>query len=225
MRALGRAGCSSGRAGGARPSLSPRRSWRGASRPGTQALARRPPEAREGFPSPASIPAREGPREEASGAGTRRRRARHRCPRSAGPLEHLTRGLSWAAPPAPRPSLPVGPAHPEDEVEKHQHGLGGGDAALTHRAGGPLGPCSASGRRSPSEAAMAAPLHWELHCLRGAHRSPQCRRAAPAPASTSLLRAAAADPQAPRAAPRQPSPAPDSFSQSLPRQLQRGHAS
>lgn len=65
--------------------------------------------------------------------------------------------------------------------------------------------------RSPSAAAMAAPLHRELHGLRAAHRSPRCRRAAPAPASTSLLRAAAADPQAPRAAPWQPSPAPGSF--------------
>ena len=88
-----------------------------------------------------------------------------------------------AARPAPRPFPPAGHAHPEDEVEKHQHGLGGGDATLAHGAGGRLRPCSASGTRSPSEVAMAtAPPHRELqgpHPSPSKHLAPTCSRCLP----------------------------------------------
>lgn len=127
----------------------------------------------------------------------------------AGPHRRFSRGLLRAAPPAPRPLPPAGHAHPEDEVEKHQHGLGGGDAALAHGAGGRLRPCSASGTRSPSEASMAtAPSLWELHGLRSVHRSPRSRRP---PLAQQAPRSSAQPPQSPprhRATPRQPSPAP-----------------
>lgn len=109
-------------------------------RPGRD-LAKRPPE-----PGPPRLPA----------AGPRRFSASPSPARvPTGPHRRFSRGLLWAAPPAPHPFPPAGPTHPKDEVEKHQYGLGGGDAALAHGAGGRLRPCSASGMRSPSEAAMA----------------------------------------------------------------------
>lgn len=156
----------------------------------------RPPEAPEGFSSPpstprvcvpaAEIPKRSGLRGQAL-PGLRRRlpslphllSASHdsACVPAGSPPALQPRPLR-AAPPAPRPFPPAGHAHPEDEVEKHQHGLGGGDATLAHGAAGRLRPCSASGTRSPSEVAMAtAPPHRELLGLRGVHRSPRRRRA------------------------------------------------
>ena len=219
MRALRPAGCS-GEWGG-RGGLS-------APAPGTELVGggigperggrKKPPRAsshRHLRPEPSSRPERD--------LTKRPPRLRHRAPSlphflsaspgpawvPAGPHRRFSRGLLRAARPAPRPLPPAGHAHPEDEVEKHQHGLGGGDAALAHGAGGRLGPCSASGTRPPSEASMAtAPPLCELHGLRSVHRSPRRRRP---PLAQQAPRSSAQPPQSPpghRAAPRQPSPAP-----------------
>lgn len=64
-----------------------------------------------------------------------------RTPQTLQPRPHRRR---------PNPSPPTSSAHPENKVEKHQHSLGGGDAALTHGADSRWGPAWGAGCTHPA---------------------------------------------------------------------------
>lgn len=208
---------------------------------------RRPPEAPEGFSSPPStprvfVPAAEGPKQSGLRGqalpGLRRRvpslshllsASRDPACVPAGSPPALQPRPLRALPPAPRPFPPAGHAHPEDEVEKHQHGLGGGDATLAHGAAGRLRLCSASARDALTERGGNGDGASPQGTARPARRSPQppAPSRTPAPASTSLLRAAAAVSAGPprRSLATESRPGTGSSSQSLLWWLQRGHTS
>lgn len=117
-------------------------------RSSTEARTRRPPEAPKGFPSSdlqaqglggisQSRPSVVGPVTPTSS----RCYSPHQTSQTPQPRPHRRH---------PHPSLPTSSAHPEDKVEKHQHSLGGGDAALTHGAHSRWGPAWGAGCAHPA---------------------------------------------------------------------------